>query len=361
MPAPHSLSVIGLDTEGARFASEAYADAALAAWDSNRPGNGQLPLRNPGGARVATPSAREVQGWSVGKSPAAAKDQVTNNLVSRTGDAIVAAKAEAGLTVFAHDDPQTMRKAAGDLAARFRSHDHSLVSVFPWTGDGASHQRSCPMTDFHRSGEQGVLSCIVHYDRLGSPFTLAQGPQAFDRFLQWLFEAVCLGHSIFPDNPTAREVFESLGQINPCVSVSCYSSHVSMSRPVLGGTRFRKALGGRYTPAYADPVDVIAQAQHATRAALRDPGALAINEPIDLSLPFYLACSFPLRQSKEFDDLWERYQVWLWSEFPTAHPIAAVGGGLPLLNAQGERFVNVGVVYPLPRTVVQGGARNVKR
>lgn len=340
-----NVSVIGVGRTGSGFAPLAYADSAHGLYDAERAGHEQLRLRNGHGARDVSPSPAQEAAASAGKEPQAAYQQVVTDLVARAHNAIVLGRAQDGITMIAHDSADPVRGPL--LTFHQQLPQQRIVSLCPFPEDGtpADHASAGCMMRPLASGS-ACITAIGHYGPR-SPFASRNSPQRQERFVVATHDAICNAPRSHPANPSAGDLYERLGALGPCFQFGFCSLPLAIIRPKRFWASLKRVGGGPYPPAYGSLDNVLKVAAGATRLAYQ-PDAFTTADPFDPSRTHYVLYLLPFSGGGPvFRQFAERQSVWLASQYPAAEGVFVSGNGVPPLDGEGERFLQVSVLAPL--------------
>ena len=200
------------------------------------------------------------------------------------------------------------------------------------------------MLDFGRS--PSPLTAIGHYGTR-SPFALTNGHLRQEEFVVATHNALANAPRSHPDNPSAGDVVERLGGLGPCFQFSFSSQPLALAQPRRVWGSLRRLGGGDFTPGFGSLDGALKAAAIATVRA-HESEALTTPEPFDASVPHFVLYLVPFQPGgSAFKEFAERQGVWLGTHYPAAEGIYVSGNGVPLLDGEGERFLQVSVLAPM--------------
>jgi hypothetical protein len=202
--------------------------------------------------------------------------------------------------------------------------------------------------------EQGIIESTWLLDNQ-SPFALAFNLEVQDRFHAKAVASVIAAQGQFSRNPSLAEVGRSLGRRSAFAGLA-FASRSLVVKEVRGWSKLREAtqkLAGNATlpvRGYGDVTNVILEAKEATKHAIKNREAHAIDEEIDLGQQFFVVYTIPMsvRQTSAWGTIGGEIRRWLANDYPTATPIFASGPGTPDPRFSGSYWLQVSVLYPIP-------------
>ena len=202
---------------------------------------------------------------------------------------------------------------------------------------------------YHELQADGVVLVTILTDNDG-PFAHAYTLDEADKF-QATTEAALIGSpSIFGRNKTLAEIGRTLRPFSPFAGMAFWS------RPLEG---YRERAGDKLRRLFApksslrlrvDAGHVVTEAMHATDAVVNEPTARAIEDGVDLALPSYAIYIVPLDPRNR--DAWvsasNAIRRDLKVRYPTITPVFCPGPGVPDPRYDGDSWLQVSLIYPLP-------------
>lgn len=182
-----------------------------------------------------------------------------------------------------------------------------------------------------------------------SPFARRYTLDTQDAFQARAVASLIAGQSGFVRNVGISEAAHELGRYSPWVGMAFASRSITIEREPTGWSALRALAPRLPERGVADVSAVVLQAKEATKAAVTQPDARAIDEPVDLDKPFFLLYTVPLpAQAALWRDFASEIRRWLGQTYPTATPFFAIGPGMPDPRYHSSYWVQVSAFYPLP-------------
>lgn len=201
---------------------------------------------------------------------------------------------------------------------------------------------------FYRLWQEKVIEAAILVDN-ASLFALTHSIDMQDKFEATALASLLAAQFHFGRNPSLAEVARSLGDYGAYLGWAFASRHIVVAKEIHWWRLLRKAVASLPQRGSAEMAQVFLEAQSATKLALTDPAAAAIEEPVNLELPFSIVYTVPLpRVSQLWIDFSREMRRWLSNTYPKATPIFASGNGTPDHRFPGDYWVQASVLYPLP-------------
>lgn len=199
---------------------------------------------------------------------------------------------------------------------------------------------------------QGLVYSTILVDNCG-PFALAHTLDRQDEFLAVGLSSLLLAQLFNPRSMSLAEVARSLGQYGPFVGVSFWSQPIQPSRQVFGWpalTSLLRPFVNVPPRGYSRSVQtIVTEAQLATKQALHNPRARAIDERINKDHPFYLLYTIPIHpiEGRKWVEISSAITHWLANKYRRAVPLYAPGSGISLDGRANGYQLQVTALWPM--------------
>lgn len=200
---------------------------------------------------------------------------------------------------------------------------------------------------FHRLKAEGVIDTTFLTDNL-SPFARRFSLAEQDRYVAKTLASLLAAQLHFTKNPSIAEIGRSLGDYAALVGMAFSSRSLVVAKEVAGWNLLRRTVG-LPTRGFGHLGNLVIEAKLGTEAALGEPEARAIEEAIDLRMPFVAVYTVPLRPSdKRWITFSNEIRTWLMNYYPTATPVFVSGNGTPDSRFVGSYWLQVSILFPMP-------------
>lgn len=210
---------------------------------------------------------------------------------------------------------------------------------------------------YHRLQERGVVLATVLTDN-SSPLTHRPGFTlgVQDRYCTRTFAALIGAQRHFAGNPSMSEVVRALAggdsaAKNPFIGMSFASATIAPVGERGAWTLLRRVPGLTFLPTrgIGDDGNIFQVAMAATKEAIEDPAARAIEDPIDLRRTCFAVYFVPIRLDEP--RRWARFstavRTWLANTYPTITPIFVASQGVADPRFHGAYWLQVSLLYPV--------------
>jgi hypothetical protein len=241
---------------------------------------------------------------------------------------------------------EMLRELKARLARMFVVAD----SVLPDSYDKRQSLKDGRYDLFLRLKNDGIVETTILTDNW-SPFARHFDLDAQDRFKAKALASLLASQVQFTRNPSLAEVGRSLGQWGALCGMAFASGGVEVDVEAAGWRLLRGLIPSLPQRGSANVAHLVNEAKLATRRALTEPTALAIDETVNITeKPLYLIYTVPIR--RQDPRTWIRFasgiRTWLANEYPTAVPIFVSGAGCRDPRYNDPYPLQVSVLFPMP-------------
>ncbi len=334
------VGALGYGRMGSGFVPGAWADSVYGNFDPDRLGHQELKLGNGHGATDVSPSQAQSLADSIGKPPEEARPKVFGGMTERAGHVLSLKGAGEGVVAVASDSTDIL---VGPLDAL--KHDHPAVDVVvlcaPPQAEGAgTNHAGCLTAKLRRS-----VTAVGHYSA-ASPFAQKNSPFRQDQHVILAHNALAQATRSYPTNPAITTVHENIGRWGPCFQFGFASLPLALGEKRRVWEWLRKPTGGQFTAADGNLDDALSKAARATELAC-NASAFTTTAAFDPARKHYVVYVVPFHpRAERFREFAERQSVWL-ANHSNSEGVYVSGNGLPLLGANGERFLEVVILAPI--------------
>ncbi len=313
-----------------------------------------------GGVRDVSPQPREILN-AIGH---AGSDEVAEEnrtiwqrachaMVDRVVQAYMAEQLVDGQCLWLQGERTGHRKPAEEtlIAYKTRLPKHFVIAKSVLPDDFNKRERLREGHDlFVGLKDTGVVETTILTDNM-SPFARTFTLDVQDKFEAKALASLIAAQAHFLKSSSLAEVGRSLGDYGAFVGMAFASRTLPIAQEVAWWRAVRGLVHWFPQRGSAEVENLILEAQEATKAALTDPHALAIEEHIDRERKsFFIIYTLPIPIADE--QMWltfsNRLRQWLANTYPTATPVFASGNGTPDPRFTGSYWVQASVLFPMP-------------
>lgn len=232
-----------------------------------------------------------------------------------------------------------------DLKERLPRHFVVALSTIPDSFDKRQEVRGGHEL-FLKLQREGLIETTLLTDN-GSPFAKTHNLDLQDRFLARALASLIGAQAQFNRNPSMAEVARSTGKHAPFVGLSFCSRELVVARSYPMWNLVRGAFG-LPDKGFGNLGNIIQEARTATKKALTDTQALAIEDAIDEHKPVFVVYTIPLspQDGTRWLEVSNALRTWLANKHDNVIPVFAAGRGMPTTRSR-DYWLQVSALFPL--------------
>ncbi len=202
---------------------------------------------------------------------------------------------------------------------------------------------------FHDLQREGIAQVTLVSDNSG-PFAVRYKLDEQDKMEATAVASFAAGNAMFTRVKSLAEMGRGLGQLGPFAGLAFASRQVEAITTWMAPWRRDSDQYVRTQHGRVDLHHVLHEALLATKTVLHDRDARAIDVPIDLTVPCYLAYTMPISPTNKpaWEFLASELRRYLKQTYPSVVPMFASGQGTPDARYHGTWWIQASACFPLP-------------